>query len=171
MAAVAGILNHNETAAQALAAKTATPMASETNSNSSSSDNAATITANDFLTLLVTEMKNQDPTASTDPNQYINQLINVNSLQQLISINQTVTSMDSSSSSSASTSSTGSGGTAKNLAVEGADAETRSASSGSAASAIHAAAAKLAPGNLGIPAANAAAQSVAQSLSGRARVQ
>lgn len=171
MAAVAGILNHNETAAQALAAKTATPMASGTNSNSSSSDNAATITANDFLTLLVTEMKNQDPTASTDPNQYINQLINVNSLQQLISINQTVTSMDSSSSSSASTSSTGSGGTAKSLAVEGADAETRSASSGSAASAIHAAAAKLAPGNLGIPAANAAAQSVAQSLSGRARVQ
>jgi flagellar basal-body rod modification protein FlgD len=175
MAAVAGILNHNETAAQALAAKTATPMASGTSSTSSSSDNAATISANDFLTLLVTEMKNQDPTATTDPNQYINQLINVNSLEQLISINQTVTSVFSSSSDSTSTSSTAANGTAKSQAAEGADTQSQqTASSGSAASlpsAIHAAAAKLAPGNLGIPTANAAAQSVAQSLSGRTRVQ
>ena len=52
--------------------------------------NAATITSNDFLTLLVTEMKNQDPTAATDPNEYINQLVQVNSLQQLISINETL---------------------------------------------------------------------------------
>jgi flagellar basal-body rod modification protein FlgD len=52
---------------------------------------AATITANDFLTLLVTELKNQDPTANTDPNQYVNQLVQVNSLEQLISINQTLT--------------------------------------------------------------------------------
>jgi len=52
--------------------------------------NAATITSNDFLTLLVTEMKNQDPTAATDPNEYINQLVQVNSLEQLISINQTL---------------------------------------------------------------------------------
>lgn len=49
-----------------------------------------TISANDFLTLLVTEMKNQDPTNSTDPNQYINQLVSVNSLEQLIQINQTL---------------------------------------------------------------------------------
>jgi flagellar basal-body rod modification protein FlgD len=53
-------------------------------------DSSGSITANDFLTLLVTEMKNQDPTATTDPNEYINQLVQVNSLQQLISINQTL---------------------------------------------------------------------------------
>jgi flagellar basal-body rod modification protein FlgD len=53
---------------------------------------SANISANDFLTLLVTEMKNQDPTANTDPNEYINQLVQVNSLEQLISINQTLTS-------------------------------------------------------------------------------
>ena len=47
-----------------------------------------TITSNDFLTLLVTEMKNQDPTQPTDPNAYIQQLVGVNSLQQLIGINQ-----------------------------------------------------------------------------------
>jgi flagellar basal-body rod modification protein FlgD len=50
-----------------------------------------TITSNDFLTLLVTEMKNQDPTQPTDPNAYIQQLVGVNSLQQLIAINQDLT--------------------------------------------------------------------------------
>jgi flagellar basal-body rod modification protein FlgD len=174
MAAAAGILNHNTTAGQALAAKTATPMASGTDSTSGSSDDAATISANDFLTLLVTEMKNQDPTASTDPNEYINQLVNVNSLQQLVSINQTITSVFSSSSSSTDASSTGSSGTAKSSSVEGTDTQAKTASSRSATSLssnLSATAAKLAPGNLGIPTANASAQSVAQSLSGRARVQ
>ena len=37
-------------------------------------------------------MKNQDPTQPTDPNAYIQQLVGVNSLQQLISINQDLTS-------------------------------------------------------------------------------
>src|SRR3954454_23096762 len=68
------------------------PMAATTNptdtSGTSSDQNSATITANDFLTLLVTELKNQDPTANTDPNAYVNQLVQVNSLQQLIQINQ-----------------------------------------------------------------------------------
>ena len=53
-----------------------------------SSTNTATVTANDFLQLLVAEMKNQDPTANTDPNEYINQLVQVNSLEQLVQINQ-----------------------------------------------------------------------------------
>jgi len=67
------------------------PLRNAANSGSTGTDeNAASITANDFLTLLVTEMKNQDPTAATDPNEYINQLVQVNSLQQLISINQTL---------------------------------------------------------------------------------
>ncbi len=51
-------------------------------------DDGSTITSNDFLTLLVTEMKNQDPTQPTDPNAYIQQLVGVNSLQQLIGINK-----------------------------------------------------------------------------------
>ena len=59
--------------------------------NGGSGSDSASISANDFLTLLVTEMKNQDPTANTDPNEYINQLVQVNSLEQLISINQTLT--------------------------------------------------------------------------------
>ena len=98
MAALSGIWNHPASAgaspfAQAKSATSANPMASGTNnSNSNSSTDGATISANDFLTLLVTEMQNQDPTADTDPNEYINQLVNVNSLEQLIQINQTLSS-------------------------------------------------------------------------------
>ncbi|MEO6828252.1 MAG: flagellar hook capping FlgD N-terminal domain-containing protein [Acidobacteriaceae bacterium] len=65
-----------------------------TNGSSGSSagkGDSAAITANDFLTLLVTEIKNQDPTSQTDPMTYITQLVGVNSLQQLLQINQTLT--------------------------------------------------------------------------------
>ena len=61
--------------------------ASATSPGTSSGD----ISSNDFLTLLVTEMKNQDPTQPTDPNAYIQQLTEVNSLQQLIAINHDLT--------------------------------------------------------------------------------
>jgi flagellar basal-body rod modification protein FlgD len=95
MAAMAGLLNHARAASQTLAGQgplgsgpMATASTSATSSTNGSSGNSATITANDFLTLLVTEMQNQDPTADTDPNEYIDQLVQVNSLQQLISINQ-----------------------------------------------------------------------------------
>jgi flagellar basal-body rod modification protein FlgD len=67
-----------------------------TDSSGNTSDlNNSMITANDFLTLLVTELKNQDPTASTDPNAYVDQLVQVNSLQQLIQIDQNTTGASS----------------------------------------------------------------------------
>jgi flagellar basal-body rod modification protein FlgD len=71
-------------------ATTGTAASNSSNAASSSSD----ITADDFLTLLVSELKNQDPTQPTDPNQYITQLAQVNSLQQLISINQGIGTLD-----------------------------------------------------------------------------
>ena len=74
----------------AAAAATAT---SSTSTSSTATDNSL-ITSNDFLTLLVSEMKNQDPTQPTDPNAYIQQMVGVNSLQQLIGINQGITSLD-----------------------------------------------------------------------------
>lgn len=70
---------------------------SSTTSDSSSTD---TITSSDFLTLLVSELKNQDPTQPTDPNAYITQLVGVNSLQQLIQINQGLTTIEPSTTSS-----------------------------------------------------------------------
>lgn len=77
------------------AAASANSSSASSSSSSSSSTNSATITSNDFLTLLVTELKNQDPTATTDPNQYIDQLVQINSLQQLIGINSGISNLDS----------------------------------------------------------------------------
>jgi flagellar basal-body rod modification protein FlgD len=117
---------------------------------------------------LVTEMKNQDPTASTDPNEYINQLVNVNSLQQLISINSTLTT--DLGTSTASSVSRGSSAQAVNGVSGSSTAATSADSSNSAtgvSGAISTAAAQLAPGNLGIPATSSAAQRVARSLSGQ----
>jgi flagellar basal-body rod modification protein FlgD len=58
-------------------------------SGGSAATDPSDITSSDFLTLLVSELKNQDPTQPADPNAYITQLVQVNSLQQLIQINQT----------------------------------------------------------------------------------
>jgi flagellar basal-body rod modification protein FlgD len=66
---------------------TAKPMAAST--TSSAAADSSDITSSDFLTLLVSELQNQDPTQPADPNAYITQLVQVNSLQQLIQINQT----------------------------------------------------------------------------------
>ncbi len=171
MAAMAGILNHQITAGQALAGASRSPMASTaTNSSGAngSSSSSATISANDFLTLLVTEMQNQDPTADTDPNQYINQLVSVNSLEQLIDIDQTLsTGLGSSTAASGSSS-----------LVSKAAALPASLTSGSAiapaasppALSTQAAASRQAPGNLSIPAANPAASQVANALSGQSKL-
>lgn len=81
------------------AAQTMNSMGGSTSVNANASAASAaptaggTITSNDFLTLLVSELKNQDPTQPTDPNSYITQLVGVNSLQQLIQINQGVTTL------------------------------------------------------------------------------
>jgi flagellar basal-body rod modification protein FlgD len=81
--------------ASSLSQQTAASRASSSsNGSSTSTDSSSTITANDFLTLLVTELKNQDPTQPTDPSAYIQQLVGVNSLQQLIQINSGISSLD-----------------------------------------------------------------------------
>ena len=105
-ASVAGALAKPRTTTSAPASGSTTTTATAAAANSS------TITANDFLTLLVAEMKNQDPTAPTDPNAYISQMVDVNSLQQLIGINQGITSLDTAAgagTSSASNPTTGTG--------------------------------------------------------------
>jgi flagellar basal-body rod modification protein FlgD len=92
----------------------ATPKDSTTSTNNSTNDasDSSDITSDDFLTLLVSELKNQDPTQPTDPNQYITQLAQVNSLQQLISINQGIGTLDGAILSPPSSSSSSSGSTA-----------------------------------------------------------
>jgi len=75
-------------AAMVSSGSAATGSTSSTSSTTSTSTDNSTITANDFLTLLVSELQNQDPTQPTDPNAYITQMVGVNSLQQLVSIDQ-----------------------------------------------------------------------------------
>jgi flagellar basal-body rod modification protein FlgD len=87
-------------------------------------------------------MQNQDPTANTDPNEYISQLVQVNSLEQLVQINQ-----DLGSSSSADTPSDASG------AISLPSPDAASAGTGDAQS-----------GNLSKPGVSAAAGRVAHSL-------
>ena len=158
MTATSGIWNR-ETAATHAAGVTAMDSSSGNSSSSSTSD-PATISSNDFLTLLVTEMQNQDPTATTDPNEYINQLVNVNSLEQLISINQTLSSALGTSSSTTSSSAATSGSSATSI---GSTVSTHGVASN--ASPLNLNQHQVA-GNLSIPKANMSAQRVANSLSG-----
>lgn len=83
--------------AHAVATAFATQGSGNGNSTSSTAD-GATITSTDFLTLLVTQLKNQDPTQPTDPTEYVSQLVGVNSLEQLIDINKQLTSLGGSTS-------------------------------------------------------------------------
>jgi flagellar basal-body rod modification protein FlgD len=113
----------------------------DSGSSGASDGSNSTITSNDFLTLLVTEMKNQDPTNATDPNQYVNQLVSVNSLEQLIEINQTLAGAMSGATS---------GTTAPSASHNG----------------PHAVGApSVTRGNLSLPPANPAAQQIARALS------
>ena len=195
--AAAEIFNHQMTAAQAFAGKTKTPMDSPangtngTNGSSDESDNGATISANDFLTLLVTEMQNQDPTADTDPNEYINQLVQVNSLEQLIDINQTLTTDLGSTSTSSNNGKSGqiagtAGGSGETTTASIASAVQRTAHTGHAGSALPLAQAgssvananslqsplaRHTAGNLSVPGVNPEAQRVGHALDGRTRAQ
>jgi flagellar basal-body rod modification protein FlgD len=93
---------------------TAKPMAAA--STAGAAADSADITSSDFLTLLVSELQNQDPTQPADPNAYISQLVGVNSLQQLIQINSGLSSIEPSTSSTT-PSTTGSGASANAVAA------------------------------------------------------
>ena len=165
-------------AAGAVAAQSSAASSSASGSASSSSGTAnATITANDFLQLLVTELQNQDPTADTDPNEYVDQLVQVNSLQQLIQINQTLSSA---------VPTTSTGGTSGSVPAFGANQASVRATANLAAPTQSALAPpsvqsaamtstpapiepSSAPGNLSIPASSPAALRVAGALGPRER--
>ncbi len=174
MAATTGIWAHPPSAAQTM--RGAVPMSSSTNSTgNSSSTNPATISANDFLTLLVTEMQNQDPTANTDPNEYINQLVNVNSLEQLISINQTLSNAAGSGGGTPASGGVlqGTGASAEPGSIVGIASQPVAAPQGTMAPSglsrilSDGPAARFAPGNISIPEVSPAAERVAQSLGGK----
>jgi len=197
MSVLSAVLQHSRTE-QTLKPASALPQASSSagTSASSSSSSAAsaassTISANDFLSLLVTEMQNQDPTADTDPNEYINQLVQVNSLEQLISINQNLTTALGSPSSSSGTTSGASPSVAATAGASSltgpatATAQAKTSATGQSVTPVTPAAASSgsgtaaaigrfaqsvgggrAPGNLAVPAAQPASNTVAHALDG-----
>ncbi|WP_036289423.1 flagellar hook assembly protein FlgD [Methylosinus sp. PW1] len=69
---------------------TATSSASSTSSSSSSTQ---TLGYDQFLTLLVTEMKYQDPTKPMDPTETVSQLASFSSVEQAVKTNTTLTSI------------------------------------------------------------------------------
>ena len=155
MGAMMGLFSHSLSSVQSLTGAGAqqdsaaagvgmsptTASTSGTSSTNSASSSSATISANDFLSLLVTEMQNQDPTADTDPNEYINQLVQVNSLEQLIDINQNLTTALGGSSST----SGANPGTAPSIGVSaGASSPAGSSLTGSSPSGMNPAAAQTA---------------------------
>lgn len=167
--ATSGIWNHTIPANSLAANATAHPDTASGSSGTAGSD-GANISGNDFLTLLVTEMKNQDPTANTDPNEYINQLVQVNSLEQLINVNQTLsTSLGSSATGGAQTgpraNSSAAPPTAPHVSTPTGSANTATPAAPLASASTGAHAIPTIAGNLALPPATSAAGRVAHALS------
>jgi flagellar basal-body rod modification protein FlgD len=118
-------------------------------------------------------MQNQDPTADVDPNSYIDQLVQVNSLEQLISINQNLETVLGSASAQSSPSEAGRAdatASSPHGKVSGASGKV----TGAPMSAHHSVSASApsraaARGNLSVPQATPASHTVARSLDGTAR--
>ncbi len=73
------------------AASNTQPGASSTSQSASSTDPLANEST--FLTLLVSQLQNQDPLDPTDSNQFVSQLTAYSQLEQLIGIHQNTTSL------------------------------------------------------------------------------
>jgi flagellar basal-body rod modification protein FlgD len=122
-------------------------------------------------------MQNQDPTADSDPNEYINQLVQVNSLEQLIDINQNLTTAlggtgttPASQTSKAAAHPAGTAGHAGGTGVAAAISQFAGSpfakSQGGGPPMVQASHAGRAPGNLSVPEDHASAHKVAHALSG-----
>jgi flagellar basal-body rod modification protein FlgD len=64
-----------------------TAIQSKTTDSTSSTSAPATVNYNDFLQLLIAQMKNQDPTSPTDMSQYMSQFAQLSSVEQAIQTN------------------------------------------------------------------------------------
>ena len=95
---LASVLFPNAQSTKNTASAKAQATGAATSSTSSSSPLGKSETTSDFLSLLVKELQNQDPTSPVDATAFTGQIISLNSLDQLISINQTLSSATKASS-------------------------------------------------------------------------
>lgn len=79
------------------AALEASPRATQTAASSASSTSQQApsneLTANSFITLLTAQLQAQDPLNPLDPNQMVNELTSMNTLQQIIQIREDLDAM------------------------------------------------------------------------------
>ncbi len=66
------------------------PSATAISSSSSAGASTPTVDYTEFLRLLVAELQNQDPTAPTDPTQYMSQLASFSTVEQQVQTNATL---------------------------------------------------------------------------------
>jgi flagellar basal-body rod modification protein FlgD len=78
---------------QARAADSTSNTNSTDNTNSNSGTSTTQLTGNDFITLLTAQLQAQDPLDPMDPDQMVNELTEMNSLQELIGIKQDLDSL------------------------------------------------------------------------------
>lgn len=74
----------------ALQGGSAAKSASAPSSTPTTPNQAANSAEQTFMSLLITELKAQDPTSPMDPTQMVGQMLSMNQLNELISINQTL---------------------------------------------------------------------------------
>lgn len=67
---------------------TSSPAGTATAASSAAATNG--LDPNDFMSLLVAEIQNQDPTNPMDPTTFMSQLVDLNQLEQVTQINQVV---------------------------------------------------------------------------------
>jgi flagellar basal-body rod modification protein FlgD len=80
--------------AMSVAATATTTLASTTTSSSSSStSSSSSLTSSDFLTLLVTELQNQNPLDPTSTNDFVSQLTSYANFEQQQTLNSNLTSL------------------------------------------------------------------------------
>ena len=71
----------------------AVPMDASSNQAGQSSTGALSVDKTEFLNLLVTQLKNQDPLNPVDSQDFVAQLATFSSLEQLMDINKAVTKL------------------------------------------------------------------------------
>jgi flagellar basal-body rod modification protein FlgD len=107
--------------ASPLTSNASTASGSTSSSSSSSSSPATDPLANEstFLTLLVSQLQNQDPLSPTDSNEFVSQLTSYSQLEQLIGIHQNTTALAGADSTTSTGATTPTGGTSSTSSTTG----------------------------------------------------
>lgn len=88
-----------------ISSTTSSAAASASSSTSSSASSTLSMTFDQYIQIMLTQLENQDPTNATDPNQYTQQLITIQNVQQMVQIDEDLQTLVSALSSTGLTSS------------------------------------------------------------------